>query len=70
MVDMKKFVDASYIKGKMFPIEQLVRLVNDTCDDKSKSNNLANELTEINRLDIAFAFAVIAKEMGVTIPDV
>lgn len=67
---MDKHISAYYIKEKMWPIEQLIKTVNDTLDGDSDTANIAEKISPSQRNDIAFAFAVIAKELGVKIPDV
>ena len=58
----KKYISAKYIKEKSFPIEQLLDTIN-----SSDTDNIANK---IHAEEIAYAFAVIAKEIGVEIPEV
>lgn len=67
---MDKHISAYYIKEKMYPIEQLVKTVNDTLDSDSDTANIAEKFPESRRREVAFAFAVIAKELGVKIPEV
>ena len=66
---MDKHISAYYIKEKMWPIEQMIKTVNEACDG-GETNNIAEKVSPSQRNDIAFAFAVIAKELGVKIPDV
>ena len=66
---MDKHISAYYIKEKMWPIEQLVKTVHTACDG-DESDNIAEKISPSQRNEIAFAFAVIAKELGVKIPDV
>ena len=67
-VNMDKHVGAYYIKEKSFPIKNLLSIVDDAL--ANGTSNLANVINENNRRDIAFAFAVIAKELGVDNPEV
>lgn len=60
---MSKHISARYIKEKMRPIENLIDIVNN-----AESDNLSEEIRYPE--EIAFAFAVIAKEIGVKIPEV
>ncbi len=64
-----KYISATYIKEKAYPIEQLLTIVNDGCADGDK-NNIADQLSEFQKNQIAHAFAVIAKELDVKIPEV
>lgn len=66
---MDKHISAYYIKEKMRPIEQLIKTVH-TAYDGDESDNIAEKVSPSQRNDIAFAFAVIAKELGVKIPEV
>ena len=59
---MDKYVSAKYIDEKLYPIRNLISIVEST-----DSNNIADKVAN-QKQDIAFAFAVIAKELGVTIP--
>ena len=67
---MDKHISAYYIKEKIYPIEQLVKTVNDTLDSDSDTANIAEKFPESQRREVAFAFAVIAKALGVKIPEV
>lgn len=67
---MDKHISAFYIKEKMYPIEQLVKIVNETLEGNSDTANIAEKFSESQRREVAFSFAVIAKELGVKIPDV
>lgn len=67
---MDKHISAFYIKEKMYPVEQLVKIVNETLEGDSDTANIAEKFSESQRREVAFAFAVIAKELGVKIPDV
>lgn len=67
---MDKHISAFYIKEKMYPIEQLIKTVNDTLEGDSDTANIAEKFSESQRRETAFAFAVIAKELGVKIPEV
>ena len=60
---MGKHISARYIKEKMRPIENLIDIVNN-----AESDNLSEKIRYPE--EIAFAFAVIAKELGVKIPEV
>lgn len=65
---MKKYIDAAYIAEKLYPVEYLIKEV----EDKLNSGNccLTDTISEYRAQEIAYAFAVIAKELGVKIPDV
>lgn len=63
MMYEEKYVSAKYISEKMRPIENLIDIVNN-----AERDNLAEEIRCPE--EIAFAFAVIAKEIGVEIPEV
>lgn len=67
---MDKHISAFYIQEKMWPIEQMIKKVNDTVNGTGDSANLADQIPPAQRNEIAFAFAVIAKELGVKIPEV
>lgn len=66
---MDKHISATYINEKLWPVEQLISIVKDTCENGS-TINISDQISESRRQEIAFAFAVIAKELGVKIPDV
>ena len=59
---MKKYISAKYIKEKSYPIEQLLDSI-----DSTETDNIADK---VYSEEIAYAFAVIAKELGVEIPKV
>lgn len=67
---MDKHISAFYIQEKMWPIEQMIKTVNDTVNGTGDSANIADQIPPVQRNEIAFAFAVIAKELGVKIPEV
>lgn len=62
MPSTKEYVSARYIKEKSWPIEQLLKLVETT-----ETDNIADA---VYPAEIAESFAVIAKELGIKIPDV
>lgn len=62
-MDKTKFVSGYYIDEKMYPIKQLQKII-----DNRTQDNISRELSEAQRKEIAFAFAVIAKELDVPIP--
>ena len=66
---MNKYISSYYIKEKMRPIENLIKIVNSSIDDKS-TNDIASQISDAQKREVAFAFAVIAKELSVQIPDV
>lgn len=66
---MDKYISSYYIQEKMRPIENLIKLVNRSIEDTG-TNNIADQISEAQRRQVAFAFAVIAKELDVQIPDV
>lgn len=66
---MDKYISAYYIQEKMRPIENLIKTVNSSIEDNG-TNNIAEQISEAQKREVAFAFAVIAKELGVQIPDV
>ena len=66
---MNKHISAHYIKEKIKPVKNLITTVEYACDN-GESDNINNEFSESQRREIAFAFAVIAKELDVQIPDV
>lgn len=67
---MKDYISSRYIDEKLYPIKNLIKIVDAEQESLEHSGNLTEELSEYQRNEIAFAFAVIAKEMGVKIPDV
>lgn len=64
---MKKHISAHYINEKSSPIKNLLSIVD---DDSKDSDNITEQLSDNMKREVAFAFAVIAKELGVSIPDV
>lgn len=48
----------------------MIKTVNDTVNGTGDSANIADQIPPVQRNEIAFAFAVIAKELGVKIPEV
>ena len=50
-------------------IENLIKIVNSSIEDKG-TNDIASQISDAQKREVAFAFAVIAKELGVQIPDV
>lgn len=66
---MEKYISARYINEKMGPIQTLIRTVEQEYSAR-KSDNLSDKIPESQRREFAFACAVIAKELGVNIPDV
>ncbi|MBQ8234654.1 MAG: hypothetical protein IJZ36_03630 [Bacilli bacterium] len=65
---MKNYISALYIKEKMFPIERLISNVETAIDNKT--DDMSDMMSDNLNNEIAFSFAVIAKELGVKIPDV
>ena len=66
---MDKHISAYYIQEKMGPIQNLIRTVEKECS-VGESDNIADKIPEYQRREFAFACAVIAKELGVKIPEV
>lgn len=62
---MEKYVSARYIREKLSPVRNLINII-----ERADSDALNEALPMEIRKEIAFAFAVIAKEMDVEIPDV
>lgn len=62
-----KHISAHYINEKSSPIRNLLLIVD---DDSKDSDNITEQLSDNMKREVAFAFAVIAKELGVNIPDV
>lgn len=62
---MKKYISARYINEKIMPIEHLQTILADTDED-----DISEQISDFWAKEIAFSFAVIAKELGVKIPDV
>lgn len=60
---MDKYVSARYLDEKLAPIRNLIKIV-----DEAESNDIGKEI--YNPEEIAFSMAVIAKELGVKIPEV
>ena len=58
-----KYVSARYIEEKLYPIERLCEIVHE-----AEKNDISDEIRYPE--EIALAFAMIAKEMGVKIPEV
>lgn len=63
---MNKYISARYINEKSRPIRNLMNIV----DSATESNDISEELSDYDKREIAFAFAVIAKELDIQIPDV
>lgn len=68
-ISMSKYISSYYIQEKMRPIENLIKIVNSSIEDKG-TNDIASQISDAQKREVAFAFAVIAKELGVQIPDV
>ena len=64
---MDKYISAGYINEKSRPIRTLLSIID---NDSKESDNISNELTDSMKREIAFSFAVIAKELDIDIPDV
>ena len=64
MLDMDKYVSRRYLKEKFRSIERLEGIINNEGD----SDCLRDDISATLRQDVAFAFAVVAKELGVEIP--
>ena len=62
---MSKYISRKYLKEKIRPVEQLLKTI-----EEAESDNLTEEISDYRKNEIAFAFAVIAKELDVKIPDV
>lgn len=63
---MNKYISSRYINEKSRPIRSLMNIV----DSATESDNISEELSDYDKREIAFAFAVIAKELDIQIPDV
>lgn len=62
---MSKYISRKYLKEKIGPVEQLLKTI-----EEAESDNLTEAISDYRKNEIAFAFAVIAKELDVKIPDV
>lgn len=65
---MKKYIDAAYIAEKLEPVEYLIKVVEDKLNNGESCLN--DTISEYRSQQIAYAFAAIAKELGIKIPDV
>lgn len=65
MSNYRIYISKKYIDEKSYPIRKMLEKV-----DNADSDDLREVITEADAKEIAFAFAVIAKELNVTIPDV
>ena len=66
---MEKYVSARYIQEKIWPIKNLISIVEEEYSN-GNSDNLSNKISDYQRKEFAYACAIIAKELGVNIPDV
>lgn len=62
---MKKYISRHYIDTKIWPIKQLLNVV-----DSSDTDDLSEIISENMRKEIVFSMATIAKELGENIPEV
>ena len=60
-----KFISANYIGEKIWPIEKLIKIM-----EESDSNDISDKISDSLKEYIALSMASIAKELGVKIPDV
>ena len=66
---MDKHISAYYIKEKLRPIQTIINIVESSCDN-GESDNIADKISESQRREFTFAYAVISKELGEKIPDI
>lgn len=59
------YIAKRYLEEKMPPIENFIKKVKE-----SETGNMTDSFSDYEKESLAFAFAVIAKELGVKIPDV
>ena len=60
-----KYISANYIGEKIWPIEQLIKIMKE-----SDSDSIGDKISDSLKEYIALSMASIAKELGVKIPDV
>lgn len=65
-VDFMKYVSAKYIREKSSNIQRLLDIVNDEELDRDDVSEIIKE--RIGYDELAFAFGVLAKEIGLKIP--